>query len=309
MKALIIKSTGSWYWAKDENGQVFQCRLRGRLRIEDLKTTNPVAVGDVVFLEQKNDGSYVIADIEPRRNCVIRKATRTSRQKHIIAANLDLSVIIVTIVYPRTSTGFIDRLLVSNEAYDVPSAIIFNKLDLYEAEEMEKLNYYEQIYRNAGYEVIAVSAVTGQNLDKLKNLFCGKTSLLTGHSGVGKSTLLNALEPSLNLKVAEISRKFLKGKHTTTFAEMLELSFGARVIDTPGIKEFGLVDFEPWELGHWFPEFRPYIERCRFSNCTHMHEPGCAVVEAVEQGHIYPERYINYTNILMNVEEEPPHWE
>lgn len=306
---VIIKSTGNLYWVRDNNNQIYQCRLRGKLRIENLKTTNPIAVGDIVYVEEKEDKSYVIIDIEPRKNCIIRKATKTSKQKHIIAANLDLSIIIITILYPRVSSGFIDRLLVSAEAYDVPSVLVFNKIDLYNSQEIQKLNYYEKLYSSVGYQVISVSAKTGANLDEFKKILQGKTSLLTGHSGVGKSTLLNAIEPNLNLKTSEISKKFLKGTHTTTFVEMISLSFGANVIDTPGIKEFGLVDFEPWELGYWFPEIRKYMSQCKFYNCTHLREPGCLVIEAVEKGYVSAERYQNYANILMNVEEELPHWE
>lgn len=284
---------------------MIDCRLRGKFRIEGMKTTNPVAVGDVVHYEYAlNENIASIVKIENRRNCLIRKSTNMSRQKHIIAANVDLSVIIATVAYPRTSTGFIDRLLVSAEAYNVPSAIVFNKLDVCVGKLNDILQEYVAVYKAAGYEVINVSAKHGTNIERFRELLKNKTSLLTGHSGVGKSHLINSLDPGLNLKTGEISEYHLKGKHTTTFAEMHELEFGATIVDTPGIKEFGLVDFEKWELGHWFPEFNKYISFCKFNNCTHEHEPGCAVRHAAESNKISLLRYNNYLSILNNVQED-----
>jgi len=305
LKGIVIRSTGSWYNVKTSTGQIIDCRIRGKMRLDGMKTTNPVAVGDIVtYTLNPNESTGNISGIEDRRNCIIRKATRLSKQKHIIAANLDLSVLIATIAFPRTSTGFIDRFLVSAEAYNVPSAIVFNKLDLYEGLLLEALNEFTAMYEAAGYTVLHVSATEGTNIEQLKTLLKGKTSLISGHSGVGKSHIINYLEPNLEIKTGEISTYHLKGKHTTTFAEMHELEFGAQIIDTPGIKEFGLVDFEPWELGHWFPEFKPYIPHCRFSNCTHVHEPGCAVIEATQNGEIHTVRYDSYLSILNNVEED-----
>jgi ribosome biogenesis GTPase / thiamine phosphate phosphatase len=304
-KGIVVRSTGSWYNVKTEKNGMIDCRLRGKFRMDGMKTTNPVAVGDVVhFTINQNDNTGSILKIESRKNCIIRKATRMSKQKHIIASNVDLSVLIATIAFPRTSSGFIDRFLVSAEAYNVPSVIVFNKLDLYESSLLDELHFMKNIYEGAGYQVLEISALKGTNIDQLKDILKGKTSLVSGHSGVGKSHVINALDPKIDLKTGEISQYHLKGKHTTTFAEMHDLDFGATIIDTPGIKEFGLVDFEPWELGHWFPDFKPYISKCRFSNCTHHHEPGCAIEQAVEEQHIHPSRYYNYLSILNNIEED-----
>jgi ribosome biogenesis GTPase / thiamine phosphate phosphatase len=308
-KGVVIRSTGSWYQVKRDDGTVVNCRLRGKFRLDGMKTTNPIAVGDMVLCQNTiNEETANIYNIEPRRNCIIRKSTRLSKQKHIIAANIDVSILIATVAFPRTSTGFIDRFILSAEAYDVPSAIVFNKIDLYSHHILDVLNEYVGIYENAGYDVFCVSAIDKTNIDKLQSFMKGKTCLLSGHSGVGKSHIINVLDPSLELKTGEISQYHLKGKHTTTFAEMFDVSFGGAIIDTPGIKEFGLVDFEPWELGHWFPEFKPYIPQCKFSNCTHVREPGCAVRQAAESMAIHPIRYDNYISILNNVEETPPQW-
>lgn len=285
------------------------CRLRGKFRLDEMKTTNPVAVGDVVQCRYESEQKAYIFRIEDRRNCIIRKSTRLSKQKHIIAANIELSVLIATVAFPRTSNGFIDRFLVSAEAYNVPSAIVYNKIDLYDQKLEAQFNENRKIYEAAGYKVLGISAIQGTNLNALKELMKGKICLFSGHSGVGKSHIINALDPLIHLKTASISEYHLKGKHTTTFAEMHSLSFGSTIIDTPGIKEFGLVDFELWELGHWFPEFREYIPLCRFSNCTHSSEPGCAVREATEKGEIAHKRYVSYLSILNNVEDEPDSWE
>jgi ribosome biogenesis GTPase / thiamine phosphate phosphatase len=304
-KGVVVRSTGSWYSVKLNDATVVQCRLRGKFRMDGMKTTNPVAVGDIVHFEySESDRTGWIIKIEDRKNCIIRKSTRLSKQKHIIAANIDLSVLIATVAFPRTSTGFIDRFLVSAEAYNVHSAIVFNKMDLCTGALSEVVQYYTSMYEDAGYTVLQVSATEGTNMDQLRQLLHRKTTLLSGHSGVGKSHIINALEPGLQLKTGEISDYHMKGKHTTTFAEMHELNFGATIIDTPGIKEFGLVDFEPWELGHWFPEFKSLIPHCRFSNCTHVHEPECAVRHAAELEKIHPARYESYLSILTNVEDE-----
>lgn len=304
-KGVVVRSTGSWYSVKSENGDVIECRLRGKFRMEGMKTTNPVAVGDVVLCKfSENEDVANIFQIEPRKNCLIRKSTNMSRQRHILAANIDLSLIIATVAYPRTSTGFIDRSLVSAEAYNVPSAIVFNKLDLCKGKLYDTLKEYKSMYETAGYTVLEVSATQGTHLEDLKRLLENKTCLLTGHSGVGKSHLINSLDPTVQLKTGAISEYHQKGKHTTTFAEMYQLGFGAAVIDTPGIKEFGLVDFEKWELGHWFPEFTDFISLCRFHNCTHEHEPGCSVRIAVEEEKIHIIRYKNYLSILNNVHDD-----
>jgi len=305
IRGLVIRSTGSWYSVKTGTGQVIDCRLRGKFRLDGMKTTNPIAVGDYVQIhlnEEKTQGS--ITEIESRRNCVIRKATRMSKQKHIIASNIDLSVLIATVAFPRTSTGFIDRFLVSSEAYNVEPIIVFNKIDLYNDALNEVLLKYTFLYENAGYRVLHISAKEGTNLIQLHHQLKGKVSLLSGHSGVGKSFILNALFKNLNVRTGEISDYHMKGKHTTTFAEMLIPEPDVWLIDTPGIKEFGLVDFEPWELGHWFPEFRRYIPHCRYNNCTHLREPDCAVRDAVDSNIIPPARYYSYLSILNNVEDQ-----
>lgn len=299
MKGTVIKSTGSWYKVLDEQGKTWDCRLRGKFKMEGMRSTNPVAVGDyVIFQPEPDQQTAIITELPERKNHIIRKSTNLSRKSQVIAANLDQALLIVTLAVPRTSTGFIDRFLVNCEAYQVKANIVFNKTDLYDEPEMDLLHQMAGIYQPLGYECFKVSAKNGNGLDDLKLLLQDKTSLLSGHSGVGKSTLINALEPGLDLKTAQISLTHLKGKHTTTFAEMFPLSFGGFIIDTPGIKEFGLVDFEDWELCHYFPEMRDLFNQCRFDNCTHLHEPGCAVKEQLENGQISPSRYRNYVNIL-----------
>ena len=302
MTGKVIKSTGSWYRVLTKSGNVIDCRLRGRLKIAGSKATNPVAVGDnvVYYLEEGSDKG-IITDILERKNYIIRKATKLSRQTHVIAANIDQAVIIATLAYPRTSTGFIDRFLVTCEAYSIPAAIVFNKYDLLQAnpDAIAYLNELVGIYEGAGYLCSSVSAVNQTNIDKFDKLLTNKISLLAGHSGVGKSALINAIEPGLNLKVQSISEAHKKGRHTTTFAEMFALNNGGMIIDTPGIKEFGLVDFEAWELCHYFPEMRQYFNQCRYDNCTHYNEPGCRVKQETERGSISLSRYENYLNILL----------
>ncbi len=283
------------------DGQELKCRLRGKLKIAGSKATNPVAVGDrVTFTIPDGDSTGVIQDILDRKNYIIRKATKLSRQTHVIAANIDQAVIIATLAYPRTSTGFIDRFLITCEAYSIPAVLVFNKTDLLKKDkDFEQLAGMMAMYEEIGYPCHAVSAIKGSNIGAFDKLLQDKVSLLGGHSGVGKSALVNAIEPGLNLKVQTISKAHKKGRHTTTFAEMFELSNGARIIDTPGIKEFGLVDFEAWELCHYFPEMRRYFNQCRYDNCTHFNEPGCRVKEEVENGNIHEERYVNYLGILL----------
>lgn len=299
MKGVVTKSTGSIYFVRTETGEVFQCRLKGQFRIHGIRTTNPIAVGDFVEFdlpEQKQEG--LIHTISERHNYIIRKSIKLSKFSHIIAANIDQLIIIASIEQPRTSTGFIDRVLVTAEAYHIPACVVFNKIDIYSTKSEERYKALMELYRNIGYGVMAVSALEGTNLNEFKTLLTHKTSLLTGHSGVGKTALINAVEPSMNLKTGNISGYHLKGMHTTTFAEMLPLTGGGYIIDTPGIKEFGLIHFESREVGERFPEFRALLPGCRYTNCTHVHEPGCAVKEALQKGEISEGRYRNYLSIL-----------
>ena len=293
---------------RTSDGKVVDCRLRGNFRIKGIKSTNPIAVGDFVEFElQSTDGTGLIIAVEERRNCIIRRSTKLSKQTHIIAANLDQACLVATIGFPRTSTGFIDRFLVTAEAYHVPCTLVFNKTDLYDNELLEYQESLFEVYRKAGYTCIGVSATQGTNLDELKTFLEGKTTLFAGHSGVGKSALLNALQPGLGLKVGDVSMFNMKGKHTTTFAELFPFGDGF-IIDTPGIKEFGMVDFTKEEVSHFFPEMRAVLHDCRFANCTHEHEPGCAVKQAVEQGFIADFRYENYLNILHGEEMDIEDW-
>ena len=298
-----------------ENGQrSIDCRLRGNYRLRGNKQTNPVAVGDRVLFDLEDDGTGVIHEVRDRSNYIVRRATKLSKQTHVIAANIDLLCIVATLGLPRTSTGFIDRLLVTAEAYHIPAAIIFNKCDLLVNDELRTLQQeLSNLYRTIGYPVLEISALKGTGIDKIKELIAGRTVLFSGHSGVGKSALLNALSPDLALKVGDISDWSLKGRHTTTFAEIhpVQLSSNqaikqsSNLIDTPGIKEFGMVDFTAQELGHFFPEMRSVLHDCRFANCTHRHEPGCAVLQAVDDGRISPERYRNYLSIIEDIELNP----
>lgn len=299
MEGTVIKSTGSWLSVLTENGKTYQCKLKGNFRIKGIKSTNPVAVGDEVtfeLIDEENTG--LIQNIQARNNYIIRKSTKLSKVSHIIAANIDQVCILVSLIKPRTSTGFIDRILVTAEAYHIPAVIIFNKLDIYKEKQLDQLQKLEAIYRNAGYSVISVSALKGENLASVQEALKDKRSLIIGHSGVGKSALVNAIEPGLNLKTRAISYTHQKGKHTTTFAEMFPLSFGGSIIDTPGIKEFGLTDFSRDEIAERFPEMRKYMHQCKFNNCTHIHEPDCAVIAALENGEISLSRYENYLTIL-----------
>lgn len=306
----MLRSTGSWYSIADENGKIVPCRLRGQYRIRGLKATNPIAVGDrVLFTHPSGEEPGVITAIEPRRNYIIRRSTKLSKQLHIIAANIDMAYLVATIVQPRTSAGFIDRFLVTAEAYHIPATLVFNKVDLYDEPAMSLLDKMIKIYSSAGYPCMEVSALTGQGMAKLKSGFNGRVSLLSGHSGVGKSAIINAIDPTLELKTGEISETYLKGKHTTTFAEMLPLSNGGYIIDTPGIKEFGLIDFGRDELTHFFPEMFRLLPECKFYNCTHTNEPGCAVKAAVKEGSIGLSRYTSYLNIFNGEELDRNGWE
>lgn len=301
MRGLVVKSTGSWHQVLGEDKRKYDCRIRGRFRTLGVRTTNPIAVGDwVEFDVEPNQNTGVITKLEPRRNYIIRRSVNLSKQAHILGANLDQAMLIITLGSPPTSFGFIDRFLVTAEAYGIPSKLVFNKLDLYSETGQELLQDYYDIYEPLGYACYPVSAVTGQNLDLLKEALKNKVTLLSGHSGVGKSTLINALEPSASQRTGEISDWSDKGKHTTTFAEMISLSFGGSLIDTPGIKELGVVDIDRRELSHFFPEMRVLLNQCRFNNCQHIHEPGCAVVKAVEEELISLTRYDSYISIFNN---------
>ncbi len=303
LHGVVIRSTGSWYTVKTNDGKFYRCKLKGRFKIKGIRTTNPLAVGDqVAFRLTEIPETGLIVQIGERKNYIIRKATNLSKATHIIAANMDQAVLIASLENPRTSTGFIDRFLVTAEAYHIPAVLVFNKFDLYSDQTKDQLNEVLSVYQAAGYRCLVTSAKTGYHLDELKQLLKDKISLLSGHSGVGKSALINRLDSSLHLKEGEISKAHRKGKHTTTFAEMFSLNFGGEIIDTPGIKEFGLVGFEKAELGHRFPEIRKLMNHCRFSNCLHVSEPGCAVREAVEKGTFPAFRYKNYLNMLEDLD-------
>jgi len=300
VEGLVICSTGRWCDVYSEGNQ-YKCSLKGNLRLKGLKTTNPVAVGDrVIFEADEQNATGRVSEVLERKNVLIRRATNLSRQTHILAANVDLAVLVATPILPRTSTGFIDRFLITAEAYNIPALIVLNKLDLFK-DEMSVVEYYNEIYRTAGYATLMVSSTEGTNTEEFAQIISGKTILMAGHSGVGKSTLIKALAPDIKIKIGNISAAHLKGTHTTTFARMYMLPNETLIIDTPGIKEFGVVDFAPWELGHWFREFKEYIPQCHYANCTHLNEPGCAVRDAAEAGKIHEERYSNYLGILNNI--------
>lgn len=300
MKGVVIKSTGSWYTVLTEHKTIIECRIKGLFRIKGIKTTNPIAVGDKVDFEMEEDGRGVIHAIADRKNYIIRKSINLSKQSHILAANIDQALLIVTLAFPRTSPGFIDRFLLTAEAYHIPVNIIFNKVDLFEKDEikMKELNDFISIYERIGYKCFKVSAIKSKDIELIKKLTKDKTTLVAGHSGVGKSTLVNALDSNLNLKVGEISDAHNKGKHTTTFAEMHPLSYGGFIIDTPGIKELGLVDMEKEEISGYFLEMHALKNKCKFNNCIHLNEPKCAVIEAVEKGEIALSRYASYVGII-----------
>jgi ribosome biogenesis GTPase len=302
MEGIVVKSTGSWHEVMKPDLQIVNCRLKGKFRLKGLKHTNPVTVGDKVNFEMEpNSENGVIFSIENRKNYIIRKASNLSKQTHIIASNIDQAILMVTIAFPTTSLGFIDRFLATAEAYHIPTTIIFNKVDLCTDGLEDVLNDTIHLYHNqVGYNYIKTSVNARIGLDEVKALLKDKTTLVAGHSGVGKSSLLNGIEPNLNLKTGEISKSSFNGQHTTTFAQMHPLSFGGFIIDTPGIREFGVVDLNNAELSHYFKEMKPYIGKCRFNNCKHMNEPQCSVLEAIEQGIIPAERYQSYLSIMAN---------
>lgn len=297
-RGLVIKSTGSWYIIESSDGDIVTCRIKGNLRLKGLKTTNPVSVGDYVEYElEKDKDTGVISDIEERRNYVIRQSTNLSKRWHIIGANIDQSILVVSLKQPRTHTGFIDRFLVSSEAYGVPATIVFNKIDIYGEEENNELEFLMNTYTSIGYSCIAISVDADININLIQDTLRGKTSLFSGHSGVGKSSLLNKLNNQLAIKTGVISDAHEKGKHTTTFAELHYIGKNTRVIDTPGVRSFGIVDFKREEVATYFPEFFRLSVKCKYHNCIHINEPGCAVKSALETGEVAAFRYNNYINI------------
>ena len=300
-EGVVIKSTGSLYLVRTQNTSVLACRLRGKFRIQGIKTTNPITVGDNVVFERNNlQNQGVIMEIKDRKNYICRKSINLSKISHIIASNIDVAFLVVSMVEPRTPLGFIDRFLVAAESFRIKTILIFNKIDLNNAKTQEICQKWQDLYTSIGYECITTSAVTGQGMDILKQKMQGQVSLFSGQSGVGKSSIINMLEPNLQLKTAHVSDYNSKGKHTTTFAEMFELSFGGFIIDTPGIKEFGLIQYKKEEVSHYFPEMLQLLDQCKFSNCTHTHEPQCAVKQALEECKIAQSRYINYLSIIHN---------
>ena len=300
-QGLVIKNTGSWYIVRTADGTERNCKIKGNLRLKGFRCTNPVAVGDNVEIEVKEDGTAFIRSILPRRNYIIRRASNLSREFQILAANLDMAVLVVTLINPETSTVFIDRFLATAEAYNVPVTIVFNKIDLLaEPEDRELLEAVIYLYRSIGYTVVPMSVITGEGLDLLRNELQGKTALFSGNSGVGKSSIINLLVPDAKLKVGDISEVHHTGMHTTTFSEMLDIpgDNAGHIIDTPGVKGFGTIDFEKSEVAHFFPEIFKVSKECKYNNCTHTHEPGCAVRNAVEQNHISQSRYNSYLSII-----------
>jgi ribosome biogenesis GTPase len=300
-EGLVIKSTGSFYLVRTYDAQIVECKLRGKFRMQGLKITNPVAVGDIVLFTQDEQQNYgVITDIRERKNYICRKSINLSKISHIIASNIDCVFLMISLKNPRTPLGFIDRFLVATESFRIKTILLFNKTDLYDAEIKKEHHRLQNIYTSVGYECISTSAITQEGIDELKLKMRDKVSLFGGQSGVGKSSIINVLDSTLQLKIGNISNYNNKGKHTTTFAEMFELSFGGFIIDTPGIKEFGLIQYKREEISHYFPEMLKLLPECKFSNCTHTHEPNCRVKQALENGNIASSRYQNYLDIIQN---------
>ena len=303
MKGLVIKNTGSWYTVRTDDGRDVESKVKGNFRLKEIRSTNPVSVGDRVDIDINNEGTAFITRIEDRKNYIIRRASNLSKQSHIIAANLDQAMLIVTANYPITTTVFIDRFLATAEAYSVPVKLVFNKIDRYKGEDKEYLDALINLYTTIGYPCSTLCAKTEEGLDALKAELKDKITLLSGHSGVGKSTIINKLVPGVNLRTGDISEYHNKGMHTTTFSEMIPLPEGGYLIDTPGIKGFGTIEMETAEISHYFPEIFKFSEDCRFNNCSHRHEPGCAVLQALEDHYISESRYKSYLSILEDKEE------
>ncbi|GAB5418267.1 MAG: ribosome small subunit-dependent GTPase A [Crocinitomicaceae bacterium] len=305
-KGIVIKSTGKWYIVAMPDGSLVNCRIRGKLRLDGLRTTNPISVGDVVHISEEIDGegNRMIEDFDPRRNYIVRKSTNLSKQKQIIAANIDRAYLIVTLKSPVTHLAFIDRFLVSAESFRIPTTLLFNKVDLLDADEMEYLEALRFMYHECGYPSEVISARHGKNLDFLRKEIKDRQVVISGHSGVGKSTLINALDPNLDVKTGAISNAHQQGQHTTTFAEMHRLESGGYIIDTPGIRAFGIVDLDKAVISHYFPEMRERMHACKFNNCLHINEPKCAIKEAVESGEIFESRYATYLQLLEEDEGE-----
>ncbi len=313
MKATVYKSTGSWYTVKDETGKFWDARMKGVMKLDGITSTNPVAVGDIVEIESQadTDNSAIIDEIHQRNNYINRQSPRHKYQHHIVAANLDQSMLVATLKEPKTSQGFIDRFLVASEMYHVSPFIVFNKSDLYKTKELDKYDQWKAMYEAVGYKVFLVSVEKKEGVDEVLELLKDKTTLISGHSGVGKSSFLNVVFPDINLKTQDISGWSGKGQHTTTFAEMYDLplpagqaGFGGRIIDTPGMREFGLVDIEKQEVSHYFPEMRDRLNNCQFNNCLHFNEPGCAIKEAVNNKEIHEDRYVSYLGIMESIEQK-----
>ncbi len=306
MKAIVYKSTGSWYIVKTEKGQMLNARIKGIFKMDGITSTNPIAVGDEVDIEIEDDAEQraLINNIYSRKNYIARTTPHSNRTRHIVASNLDQALLFATLKEPRTSQGFIDRFLVAAEAFHVPGIIVFNKADIYRKKELQQFEERKEMYTAIGYSVLLTSMEKLQGIDELKATLKDKVTLLTGHSGVGKSTFINFVFPELELRTQEVSGWSGKGMHTTTFAEMFDLPFGGTVIDTPGIREFGITDITRPELSHYFPEMRKRLDECQFNNCVHINEPGCAIKKAVEEGELFPERYISYYKILESIDEK-----
>lgn len=307
MMVTVYKSTGSWYIVQDEDGKVFNARIKGKFKIDNITSTNPIAVGDVVLADMENEleSTLTITDIAPRKNYITRSSPHNRNQHHIIASNLHQSLLFATLKDPKTSLGFIDRFLITSEAYHIPSIIVFNKADLYKQKELNLFAEIKDMYEAIGYKVQLMSIEENEGVEEVKALLKDKTTLLSGHSGVGKSSFINIVFPELKLRTQDVSGWSGKGLHTTTFAQMFNLSIGGRVIDTPGIRELGLVDISKQELSHYFREMRALINDCQFNNCMHINEPGCAVKEAVNLGTVHTDRYYSYLNILESIEKKP----
>lgn len=305
MQATIYKSTGSWYNVKADNGEIYNARIKGIFKIDGITSTNPVAVGDKVVIEEdtESERSAMITEILPRENYIARVSPHNKNQHHIVSSNLDQTLLFATLKDPKTSNGFIDRFLVSAEAFHVPAILVFNKSDLYKKKELETLEKWRKVYTAIGYTIVVLSLETGEGLPELQNLLKNKTTLISGHSGVGKSTFINKILPEKNIKTQDVSGWSGKGMHTTTFAEMYDIEGNGKIIDTPGIREFGLIDVPPAELSHYFPEMRALLHGCRFNNCLHVNEPNCAVKkELINDGAISEMRYISYLSILDSIE-------